>query len=473
MHTRAALTFSLLLAPLVVACGDPSSSPDARDGDAGADARDGTAPDAPTDAGDDSAIAANRPELRPATDALIAQLRVPAGFRLSVVARGLVQPRMLAVGPDGSVYVTSPMNGEVRRLHDANDDGDVSDAGENTVVLGKTDDPALAGVHGITIAGGKMYLASVKAVFVATLSAGVPTGLTKLVGDLPDGGQHPNRTIGLGPDGKLYVSVGSDCNACPESDTEHATFLRFNPDGTVPANPANPAHPVLAHDPNATVTPRVYASGLRNTLGFDWAPGTNELWGMDQGSDGLGDDLPPEELNRVTGGASYGWPYCFADRQPDFTADDPSKQMSKAEYCPKTVGSIATVPAHSSPIAFVFYRASQFPPAYRGGAFLTLRGSWNRSVPTGYKVVYVPFSDGAPSGAPLDVLSGFLIENGAAQFGRLAGLAVEADGSLLVSEDTNGVIYRLQYGADVDGGADGSGGDAGADGEADASSDAR
>jgi glucose/arabinose dehydrogenase len=273
------------------------------------------------------------------------------------------------------------------------------------------------------------------------------------VSDLPDGGQHPNRTIGVGPDGKLYVSVGSTCNACPESNSEHATMLRLNLDGTPAQNPPNPNHPMLARDPMAMISPRVFASGLRNTLGFDWHPTTGQLWGSDHGSDGLGDDVPPDEINQIVEGTSYGWPYCWGDRQIDPTIDQPSRAMTKEAYCPKTAPPDATYQAHSAPIAFIFYRGTAFPEEYRGDAFVAFRGSWNRSQPTGYKVVRVSFDGGVPATAAGgtavhdDFLSGFLIEGGAANFGRLAGLTVDGTGALLVSDDTNGVIYRVSHGA--------------------------
>jgi len=286
--------------------------------------------------------------------------------------------------------------------------------------------------------------------------------LTPLVSDLPDGGQHAYRTIAVGPDGLLYVSIGSDCNACRESNSEHATLLRLNVDGSAATNPSNTAHPMLAANPLNRISPRVWASGLRNTIGFDWNPVTGSLWGIDQGSDGLGEETPPEEFNILTGGKSYGWPFCWGPANPDPTADDPSQQITKQEYCPTTTASIGNgLPAHSSPIAFQFYRGGQFPAEYDNDAFLVLRGSWNRLVPDGYKVVRVHFENGqlAPlpgSALPYeDFLAGFLIERGMAHFGRVAGLTFDAAGALLVSDDTNGMIYRVSYGEENTDGAGG------------------
>lgn len=406
---------------------------------------------------DAGGIAVNRPELRPATDERIAQLRVPAGFRVRVFARDLVNPRMLAVGPDGSVYVTSPMTSQVLRLVDRDGDGQATGSTERAVVVSSGQAADLEGVHGITIDAGRVYLASVRAVYAATLANGSFTGLERLVGDLPDGGQHANRTLAVGPDRKLYVSVGSTCNACNESNSEHATLLRLELDGRPAANPEQPGHPMRAHNPLATLSPRVFASGLRNTLGFDWHPQTGQLIGADHGSDGLGNDIPNDELDTIVGGGSYGWPYCWGDRATDPTVDDPSPALSKEAYCATTQPMTLGLPAHSAPIGLVFYRGAQFPADYRGDAFVTFRGSWNREVPTGFKVVRIRFQNGY---AIEDFLTGFLIENGAAQFGRLAGLAVDAAGALLIAEDSNGVIYRVSYegGGGLDGGATGDAG---------------
>jgi glucose/arabinose dehydrogenase len=418
-------------------------------GDAGGT---GDASDGPHEGGsDDGGISVNRPELVPATDERIAGLRVPDGFAVQVFARDLVNPRMLAVGPDGSVYVTSPQASQVLRLRDIDGDGDASDAAEQSVVLRMADSSDLAGVHGIFIAGTTVYLASVKAVLSATLADGALTNVRTLTRDLPDGGQHPNRTLGVGPDGKLYVSVGSDCNACAETNSEHATMLRINTDGTTSDNMMQLDHPARAHNPAADMSPRIFASGLRNTLGFDWHPATGQLWGSDHGSDGLGDDLPPDELNLLTEGSSYGWPYCWGDRQIDPVMDDPSKALSKEAYCPRTAPYALAYPAHNAPIAFLFYSGAQFPAEYQNDAFVALRGSWNRKIAAGYKVVRVHFENGVPSpraAAPSpieDFMTGFLLDNDH-QFGRIAGLAVAHDGALLVSEDSNGVIYRIAYG---------------------------
>lgn len=429
----------------------------------GGDAEGGAsgAPEAPP-------IGVNRPERRDFSPALLAQLRLKPGFTVSVFGSTVSNARMLALGPTGDIYVTRPSTSEVTRLVDLNHDGDVDDVGERVVAANAQTTPALENVHGIAFNAGKVYLASTKSIVVGSVAAdGSFTGLTPLVSDLPDGGQHPYRTLAVGPDGLLYVSVGSDCNACPESNSEHATLLRLNLDGSAAANPSNSAHPMLAENPHSTISNRVWASGLRNTIGFDWNPVSGALWGVDQGSDGLGEETPPEEFNILVGGKSYGWPYCWGVQNPDPTADDPSQTVDKQEYCATTAPSISGLPAHSSPIAFQFYRGGEFPTEYVNDAFLVLRGSWGRLVPEGYKVVRVHFQNGqlAPlpgsSVAYEDFLAGFLIEQGQAHFGRVAGLTFDATGALLVSDDTNGMIYRVNYGSHGPGGEGGAGGEGG------------
>ena len=358
-----------------------------------------------------------KPENRGFSEARAEQLRVPDGFGVNVFARDLGMPRMLAVSNDGTVYVTRRETDDVLALRDVDGDGR-ADATFPVVAN-------LEGVHGITIHQGRLYLATVKEIYAAELLPDGSVGpLQLLVDDLPDGGQHPNRTIAFGPDGMLYVSVGSTCNACRETNEENATMIRAMPDGS---------------------RRTVIATGLRNTIGWGWHPETGQMWGMDHGSDWRGDDTPPEELNLIQEGGNYGWPYCYGDRTPDeYLAQDP-RGTTKAQYCPTTVAPVVSYQAHSAPIGMVFYTGSQFPPEYRGDAFIAMRGSWNRNPPTGYKVVRLHFEDGWPT--PLqDFLTGFLIEGGAAHFARLAGVAIAADGSLLVSDDTNGAIYRVSYG---------------------------
>jgi glucose/arabinose dehydrogenase len=447
--------------------GGPDASRDARP------ASDGRVSDAPADApadgggsvadasrevgGDAGMITAFRPERQAFSPALVQQLRVPTGFRVQVFASGLGNPRMMAVTPEGDIYVTEREMSQVLRLRDINGDGDASDDGERVVAASAMETPSLMGVHGITYHMGRVYLATVTSVLSATPAGGRLTAVQPLVMDLPDGGQHPNRTLAVGPDGKLYVSVGSTCNACAETNPQHATMLRFELDGSPSANPANPQHPMLAQNPMAMTSPRVFASGLRNTIGFDWHPMNGQLWGSDHGSDGLGDDVPPDEIVQITGGKSYGWPYCYGKRMVDPVIDQPRPDLTKAAYCATTEASTAEYQAHSAPIGFLFYRGTQFPADFRGDAFVAFRGSWNRSVPTGYKIVRVRFSGTGPEttaagGWQEDFVSGFLDPSGKTYFGRPAGLAVDATGALLIAEDTNGVVYRVSYGSAAPGG---------------------
>jgi glucose/arabinose dehydrogenase len=307
------------------------------------------------------------------------------------------------------------MQGDVVLLSDMNGDG-VADS-QLPVASG------LPLVHGIAIDGTSLYLATPTQVYRSTIAADGQLSTPEIIiDDLPAGGQHPNRTLGIGPDRKLYISVGSPCDACSIDDPEYAAMLKSELDGS---------------------SREIVASGLRNTLGFGWHPETNALWGMDHGSDWRGDDIPPEELNLIEQGSDYGWPYCFGKRRVDPVIQDPP-ETTKEAYCQKTQPPVRINQAHEAPIGWAFYTAGQFPESYKNSAFVAFRGSWNRIPATGYKIARVVFQDGQPTGIE-DFVTGFLIENGTAQFGRLAGVAIAADGSLLFTDDENGVIYRVQY----------------------------
>ena len=230
-----------------------------------------------------------------------------------------------------------------------------------------------------------------------------------------------HRTLKFGPDGMLYISVGSTCNACEETNDENATILKASPDGT---------------------NRKIFAKGLRNTLGFDWHPETGDMYGMDHGIDWLGDDEQREELNHLQEGKDYGWPFIYGEGKEN-PADQPS-DMSVEAYKKKTTYPILTYTAHSAGLDMIFYKGEQFPEDYHGDAFVALHGSWNRSKPAGYKVVRIHFESGKAKRFS-DFVSGFLVDNNTAQFGRVVGLAMLNDGSLIITDDENGVVYRVAY----------------------------
>ncbi|MHB9132551.1 MAG: PQQ-dependent sugar dehydrogenase [Armatimonadota bacterium] len=349
--------------------------------------------------------------------AMLQRLRVPAGFQVNVFAQGVTDARIIVAGPGNVVYVSQPDLGQVTALWDRNRDGRADT--QRAVVSG------ISRVHGLTIRGNQLYLSPPTRVYVADINADGTVGRPRVfINNLPPGGNHGNRTLAFGPDGLLYISVGSSCNACVERNPEHATMLQVRADGS---------------------GRRVFARGLRNTIGFAWHPVTDQLWGMDQGSDFRGPNNPPEELNRIIDGRHYGWPWCYGKRQIDEATPGQPSSTTKAQFCPTTEPSVLEYQAHSSPIQLAFYTGTQFPAAFRNDAFLTFHGSWNRQPSVGYKVVRIRFdANGRPTGFE-DFLTGFLTDNGTAQFGRPAGLAVMPDGSLLIGDDGNGVIYRVSY----------------------------
>lgn len=238
-----------------------------------------------------------------------------------------------------------------------------------------------------------------------------------LVADMPQGGLHNHRALALAADGSVFVSSGSTCNVCVEPDPRFATVLRYDADG---------------------MHGRIYASGLRNASGlaFDDA---GKLWAVVNGRDNIGDDLPPDELVEIKDKANYGWPYCYAGNG----ARVPNPEFGDLSKCVGTEPSAFNFQAHSAPLQIAFYRGSQFPARYRGALFVAFHGSWNRSVKTGYKVVVVFFKDGRPDHVE-DFATGWLGSDQSVS-GRPAGIAVGPDGSLYISSDTTGYIYRVTY----------------------------
>ena len=356
-----------------------------------------------------------KPAKREPTDARVSQLKLPAGFKVQKFAENLGSPRMIAVSEQGDVFVTLRDEGKVVRLRDS--DGDGKSDNQNTVA--KIDK-----VHGISIHEGKMYLATVYEIYVAdVLVDGSISEPEIIVDDLPDGGQHANRTLAFGPDNKMYVSIGSTCNACEETNEEHATIVQMNPDGS---------------------ERKVFASGLRNTMGFGWHPQTMEMWGMDHGIDWLGDHEQKEELNKLEEGVRYGWPYVYGNGK--FNPGDQPDSLTYEEYAAISRDPVLQYPeAHSAALGMLFYNGMQFPEEYRNDGFIAMHGSWNRKNPVGYKVVRLRYDDNGNPEAFEDFLTGFLIENNKARFGRPVALAIHTDGSLLVTDDDGGVVYRISY----------------------------
>ncbi len=345
-------------------------------------------------------------------------LALPEGFAIDVFARDLDNPRMIDVAEDGTVYITQRTPGNLLMLRDTDDDGTADD---QQIVAKKES------LHGIEIAGNDIYLMTVNEVFHATRNDDGTLGeLEMIADDFPEGGQHPNRMLVMGPDDKLYISVGSTCNACGETNEENATIVSMNTDGSERT---------------------IFASGLRNTIGYGFEPDGGELYGFDHGIDWLGDNEQHEEFNHLTEGERYGWPYVYAMSR--FNPQDVPPDSSFSEYAEGSVEPIGLHTPHAAPMQMTFYTGDAFPEEYRGDAFIAMRGSWNRNPPSGYEVLRVDFEDGE-SVAMVPFLTGFLMQDdesptGWGNMGRLAGLAQGPDGALFLSDDTGGVVYRIHY----------------------------
>ena len=335
-------------------------------------------------------------------------LRLPPGFQVEVFATGLGAPRFLAVSPSGDLFASVPSRGQVLALPDRNGDGKA-----DAVIVAAEE---LSRPHGLAFLPGWLYVAETGAVIRVPHQAGDLRGGKRevVVPDLPSGGGHWTRTVVFGPDAKMYVSVGSSCNACEERDQRRAAILQFNADGS---------------------EGRIFARGIRNAVGMAFRPQTRELWATNNGRDRLGDDFPPDTLLLVKDGAHYGWPYCNGRQVPD-------PDLGRPQFCKTTEPPAVEIQAHSAPLGLAFYTGTMFPAEYRGDLFVALHGSWNRSAPAGYKLIRVPLAGGRP-GAPQDFATGWL-QTGRA-WGRPVDVVTGKDGALYLSDDRAGVIYRISY----------------------------
>lgn len=335
--------------------------------------------------------------------------KLPAGFHISVYADGVPAARALAVSESGIVYVGSRAAGKVYALVPGKDRTTAS----VVVIAEKLEAPI-----GLTLVKGALYVAEIGRVIRfddIDKRYGSKPSFTVVKADIPNDKAHGEKVIKLGPDGKLYLPVGAPCNTCDKESAPHAKIWRMDPDGS--------------HFEE-------YARGIRNTVGFAFHPDTKALWFTDNGPDNLGENGPSCELNVAPkAGLHFGFPYCHGGAVPD-------PKFANGRTCDEFVPPVAKLGPHVAPLGLAFYTGTQFPQAYRGHLFVAEHGSWNRPNRIGYRIALITLhGDKVVSDTPF--LEGFL--RGEAVVGRPADVAVLADGSMLVSDDYGGRVWRVAY----------------------------
>jgi glucose/arabinose dehydrogenase len=328
---------------------------------------------------------------------------LPKGFSIAVYAEGLSGVRFMTLGPDSNVYATRMDAGLIVKLTDANHDGVVDGT---TTVHSNLNAP-----HGLVFRGDTLYVAEMNQV-VRFSSAGASPEV--VVSAVPSGG-HSTRTVVFRGD-TMYLSVGSSCNICKESNLRRAAVTAFPLDGS---------------------GEQLYAEGLRNSVGLAVHPQTGEIWATNNDRDNLGDNLPPDRVNILQKGGFYGWPQCYLPGKSN------PEYKSEQSRCASAIAPAVQLPAHVAPLGLAFYGGTAFPGQYRGALFVAEHGSWNRSTPIGYEVDWIPVQGGKPAGVAHRFVSGWL--KGSRAWGRPVDVLPLPDGSLLISDDGSGRIYRVTY----------------------------
>lgn len=369
----------------------------------------------------------------PPPDNPAAALKVPSGFKVEVYARNLQLAgtetyrslRFMAFDKQGNLYVSlGSQHNKVIMLPKGNQ--------KKTPCLVSDE---LNAPQGLAFLKGALLIANQDSIVRLHQNGKTcsKSRIERLVTGLPGGGRHPLKTLKVGPDGFLYVTAGSSCNVCVEKDSRRGAILRFHPDG----------RPAGAKD----LPPAVYATGLRNSEGFAWYPGTDTMYATDNGADNRSstrggppsDDLPPDEINLITQGANYGWPYCWGKQVPD-----PNFPPPQTDFCQGTKAPALSLTAHAAALGITFYTGDNFPAKYKNDAFVALHGSWNQKQGyAGYKIIRIHFKGGKPVQAT-DFITGWLDPNHGA-WGRPVDVIQGPDGALYVSDDRGGMIYRIDY----------------------------
>ncbi|MBL6449418.1 sorbosone dehydrogenase family protein [Fulvivirga sp. 29W222] len=339
------------------------------------------------------------------------RINLPDGFEISVFA-DVENARSLALSPSGIVYVGNRTGNKVYAVKDTDGDGKADE--KYTIAEG------LNSPNGVAFKDGDLYVAEISRIlkFEGIESMLNNPGDYKVVyDDYPTEGHHGWKYIAFGPDGKLYVPVGAPCNICKSEDPIYASITRINTDGS---------------------DLEIVAEGIRNTVGFDWHPETKELWFTDNGRDMMGDDIPPCELNRLAqNGQHFGYPYCHGGdiADPEFGSERHCNEFKKPAW---------KFAAHTAPLGMKFYTGGMFPDSYKGDVIVAQHGSWNRSSKIGYRLMRVKFNGSGVEGAEV-FADGWLNERAQEAWGRPVDVLQMTDGSLLVSDDKAGKIYRIIY----------------------------
>jgi glucose/arabinose dehydrogenase len=345
----------------------------------------------------------------PAADIPIDKIKLPPGFKAEIWATGLPGGRAMARGDDGKIYVGTRGLG---RVYEVSDNGSQRSV---RTVIDKLNQPA-----GVAFRQGSLYVMAIDKVLrfdgIEKNPAAAPVDMTAAF-KLPPLQHHNWKYLSFGPDGKLYVPFGAPCNIC-EPGAEYAQIRRYNADGS---------------------GMEVIATGVRNTVGFDWHPVTKELWFSDHGRDWMGDDTPDDELNRMPKtGLNFGFPYCHATGVPD-------RDMKKDKPCDGVTLPVANMGPHAAVMGVTFYTGNMFPAEYKNTLFVARKGSWNRTKKLGFDVVSVNTDAEGKSAKVTPFLTGFKDDADNSFWGRPAYMLQMPDGALLVSDEQLGAIYRISY----------------------------